>query len=46
MIYYPDTTDAVKDDYVTINGVLGDREDYDTQAGGSNTVPTLVAQKN
>jgi len=45
MIYYPDTTDAVKDDYVTINGVLGDREDYDTQAGGSNTVPTLVAQK-
>ncbi|MFC6253339.1 zinc ribbon domain-containing protein [Secundilactobacillus hailunensis] len=43
-IYYPDTTDAVKDDYVTVKGVLGDREEYDTQAGGSNTVPTIVAQ--
>ncbi|MCH5462746.1 zinc ribbon domain-containing protein [Lactobacillus sp. LC28-10] len=43
-VYYPDTTDAVEDDYVTIKGVLGSREDYDTQSGGSNTVPTIVAQ--
>lgn len=43
-VYYPDTTEAVKDDYVTIKGVLGSREDYDTQSGGSNTVPSIVAQ--
>lgn len=43
-VYYPDTTEAVKDDYVTVKGVLGGREDYDTQSGGSNTVPTIVAQ--
>ncbi|GAT18391.1 integral membrane protein (putative) [Secundilactobacillus silagincola] len=43
-VYYPDTTEAVKDDYVTVKGVLGGREEYDTQSGGSNTVPTIVAQ--
>lgn len=43
-VYYPDTTEAVKDDYVTVKGVLGSRENYDTQSGGSNTVPTIVAQ--
>lgn len=43
-VYYADTTEAVKDDYVNIKGVLGSREDYDTQSGGSNTVPTMVAQ--
>jgi hypothetical protein len=43
-VYYPDTTEAVKDDYVIVKGVLGGREEYDTQSGGSNTVPTIVAQ--
>lgn len=44
MVYYPSTTSAVKGDYVSINGVLGDREDYETQSGGTNTVPAMVAQ--
>lgn len=44
MVYYPSTTSAVKGDYVSINGVLGDREDYETKSGGTNTVPAMVAQ--
>lgn len=43
-VYYADTTKAVEDDYVNVKGVLGKREDYDTQSGGTNTVPTIVAQ--
>lgn len=41
--YLPDTTDAVKDEYVSIKGNLESRENYDTQSGGSNAVPTIVA---
>ncbi|WP_461244554.1 zinc ribbon domain-containing protein [Secundilactobacillus muriivasis] len=44
MVYYPDTTTAVKDNYVSIKGILGNRENYDTQSGGTNTVPAMVAQ--
>lgn len=38
-------TKAIEDDYVSINGVLDKMTDYDTQAGGSNTVPVLFANK-
>ncbi|AWF96515.1 hypothetical protein [Weissella cibaria] len=34
-------TNAVEDSTITAQGVLGKRDTYDTQAGGSNTVPTL-----
>ncbi len=38
-------TKAIEDDYVAINGVLDKIYNYDTQSGGSNTVPTIVADK-
>lgn len=45
MVMYDGKTDAIEDDYVELEGVLGDREDYDTDIGGSNTVPTMLATK-
>lgn len=45
MVLYEDKTDAVEDDYVDIEGVFLKRQTYDTQIGGSNTVPALVTQK-
>lgn len=38
-------TKAIKDDYVSVNGVLDKITSYDTQSGGSNTVPVLFANK-
>ncbi|MFC6275647.1 zinc-ribbon domain-containing protein [Levilactobacillus tangyuanensis] len=38
-------TKAIEDDYVSINGVLDKMTDYDTQSGGSNTVPVIFAKK-
>lgn len=38
-------TAAVEDDLINVSGKLDDRTDYDTQIGGSNTVPTIDAKK-
>ncbi|MCJ8184771.1 hypothetical protein [Lactiplantibacillus pentosus] len=45
MVVYDGTTKAVEDDYVDIQGVLPKRQTYKTQSNGSNTVPSLVANK-
>lgn len=42
-INYPNITDAVDDDFVEIWGTLGEKMDYDTQIGGSNSVPSMKA---
>lgn len=42
-VYYPNTTDAIDDDFVEIWGTLGEKLDYDTQIGGSNSVPSMAA---
>lgn len=43
-VYYPGTTDAIDDDFVEIWGTLGEKFDYDTQIGGSNSVPSMKAK--
>lgn len=42
-VYYPKSTDAIDDDFVEIWGTLGEKWDYTTKIGGSNSVPTLQA---
>lgn len=39
------TTPAVEDDIVTVQGLLGQLDNYDTKSGGSNTVPSITASK-
>lgn len=43
-VYYDGKTSAIEDDYVYIKGLLGKLYSYDTQIGGSNTVPTIGAK--
>lgn len=45
LVNYPHKTAAIEDDYVTVKGTLGKLKTYDTQAGGSNTVPTINAKQ-
>lgn len=45
MVAYDGTTDAVEDDYVDVQGIFSKRQTYDTNIGGSNTVPALLAKK-
>lgn len=42
-VYYPNTTDAVDNDFVEIWGTLGQKWNYTTKIGGSNSVPTMKA---
>ncbi|RIJ62909.1 MULTISPECIES: hypothetical protein [unclassified Rummeliibacillus] len=42
-VYYPNTTDAVDSDFVEIWGTLGQKWNYTTKIGGSNSVPTMKA---
>lgn len=44
MILYNGKTQAAEDDYIEVEGILGKREDYKTNIGGSNTVPSMVAK--
>lgn len=43
-IDYSHTTKAVEDSVINVKGKLGVRKDYDTQDGGSNTVPSIKAR--
>ncbi|MGP0696628.1 hypothetical protein [Listeria monocytogenes] len=43
MIKLDKTTEAVKDDFVEVWGEIQGTETYDTQIGGSNTVPSMKA---
>lgn len=42
-VYYPGVTDAVDGDFIEVWGTLGKKWDYDTQIGGSNSVPSMKA---
>lgn len=44
-IYVDGYTDAVDDDFVEVTGTLGERWDYETAIGGTNSVPSLKAEK-
>ena len=44
MILYNGKTPAVEDDYIDVQGILSTREEYKTNIGGSNKVPSLIAK--
>lgn len=44
MILYNGKTSAVEDDYIDVQGILSTREEYKTNIGGSNKVPSLIAK--
>lgn len=43
-VHYSGKNDIIEGNIVNIDGVLGNRVEYDTQAGGNNLVPTLEAK--
>lgn len=43
-VYYEGSTDAVDSDFVEVWGTLGEKWDYTTKIGGSNSVPTMQAE--
>lgn len=43
-VYYEGNTDAVDSDFVEVWGTLGEKWDYTTKIGGSNSVPTMEAE--
>lgn len=45
MVLSKETTDAVKDDFVDVQGIFSKRETYETNIGGKNTTPVLIANK-
>ncbi len=43
-VEYEDSTDSAEDDEVTVYGIVRGGYEYDTQAGGSNFVPSVEAR--
>lgn len=43
-VYYPKSTDAVDEDFVEVWGTIGEKWDYTTKIGGTNSVPTIQAE--